>query len=86
MGVVAATVIGCIGCWQLRLLPRQGQWGRATWAKFHELFVFGRDVFLYTMGSQIVNLSQTLLLTRLVSLNAALTWSIYTRAYVVLSR
>jgi O-antigen/teichoic acid export membrane protein len=82
--VVSVLAINWFGCHKLKLLPRQGQWGRPSWEKFHELFAFGRDMFLFQLGSQFVNLSQTLLLTRLIGLNAALTWGICTRAYTIL--
>jgi O-antigen/teichoic acid export membrane protein len=83
-GAVAALALNWIICHRLNLFPRPGHWGQPTWEKFLELFAFGRDIFLFTLGSQFVNFSQTLLLTRLIGLNAALTWSICTRAYAVL--
>ena len=83
-GVISSLTINCIGCYRLKLFPRKGQWGRPSWEKFRELFVFGRDVFLFMMGNQFVNFSQTLLLTRLVGLKEALTWGICTRAYAIL--
>jgi O-antigen/teichoic acid export membrane protein len=82
--LIGALAINWIGCYKLKLFPRRGQWGRPSWEKFHELFAFGRDIFLYALGYQFVNFSQTMLLTRLIGLNAALTWGICTRAYLVL--
>ena len=83
-GVVSTLAINWLACSRLGLFPREGQWGRPSWAKFHELFAFGRDIFLFQVGSQFVNLSQTLFLTRLVGLDAALTWGICTKAYTIL--
>ncbi|MGP8200066.1 MAG: lipopolysaccharide biosynthesis protein [Limisphaerales bacterium] len=83
-GVLTVVVVNLIGCSRLKLLPRRGEWGRPNWNRFCELFVFGRDLFLYTVGSQLVNTSQTLLLTRLIGLDAAATWSVCTRAYLLL--
>ena len=82
--VVVTLAVNWIGCYTLRLFPRRGCWGRPEWKKFHELFAFGQDVFLFTVGNQFINLSQTLLLTRLIGLEAAATWGVCTRAYVVL--
>jgi O-antigen/teichoic acid export membrane protein len=84
--VVTVLVINWAGCRRLKLLPPKGQWGHPTWQKFHELFIYGRDIFLFMIGNQLVNVSQTLLLTRLIGLNAALTWGICTRALVVLTQ
>jgi hypothetical protein len=33
-----------------------------TWERFRELFDFGRDIFIYSIGSQLINASQTILL------------------------
>ncbi len=82
--VTSALAINWIVCRRLNLFPRQDQWGRPTWEKFRELFAFGRDIFLFSIGNQLVNFSQTLLLTRLAGLDAALTWGVCTRAYAVL--
>jgi O-antigen/teichoic acid export membrane protein len=76
--------LNSIGCYRLKFFPRRGQWGRPTWERFHELFAYGRDYFLFALGGQFVNASQTVLLTRLIGLEAAATWSICTRAYTLL--
>jgi O-antigen/teichoic acid export membrane protein len=83
-GVISALTFNWIGCYKLKLFPRKGQWGRPSWEKFRELFTFGRDVFLFMVGNQFINFSQTLLLTRLMGLKEALTWGICTRAYAIL--
>jgi O-antigen/teichoic acid export membrane protein len=83
-GFIAAVAMNWMACYKLNLFPRKGQWGRPSWEKFRELFAFGRDVFLFMIGNQFVNFSQTLLLTRLIGLKEALTWGICTRAYAIL--
>jgi len=83
-GVVTASAVNAFYCVKLKLLPGKGQWGRPTWEKFGELFVFGRDVFLFLLGLQVIYVSQTLLLTPLIGLEAALIWGVCTRAYIVL--
>ncbi|MFM1769399.1 MAG: hypothetical protein RJA22_1928 [Verrucomicrobiota bacterium] len=71
------------GCGRLRLLPPRGAWGRPSWARFRELFVYGRDIFLFFLGSQLVTGTQTLLVTRVLGLEAAAVWSICTRAFLL---
>jgi hypothetical protein len=83
-GVGAALAVNWLYCIKLHLFPQKGHWGRPTWEKFGELFAFGRDVFLFMVGVQFVSVSQTLLLTRLIGLEAALTWGVCTRGYIVL--
>jgi O-antigen/teichoic acid export membrane protein len=86
IGTILATVINGIACIRLKLLPDPGKWGRPAWDKFHELFVFGRDFFLCAVGNQLINASQTILLTRLLGLEAAAVWSICTRTYTMLQQ
>lgn len=80
-GVIAVNVTGCL---RLQLLPRAGEWGRLSRARFRELFVFGNDIFIYALGSQLITASQTILLTRLLGLETAAVWSICTRVYNML--
>jgi O-antigen/teichoic acid export membrane protein len=85
-GLMSVMALNWIGCFRLRLFPRPGAWGRPTWGKFRELFVYGRDYFLYALGNQFVNASQVVLLTRLIGLDAAAIWSVCTRVYILLTQ
>ena len=76
--------VGC--CARLGLLPKSDEWGVTTWERFRELFDFGRDIFIFSVGNQLINASQTILLTRLLGLESAAAWNICTRAYVVLTQ
>ncbi|MGN6556114.1 MAG: lipopolysaccharide biosynthesis protein [Verrucomicrobiota bacterium] len=84
MGLGGAFVNG-LGCLRLKLFPEADQWGAVTWEKFKELFAFGRDMFLYSIGMQFVTASQTVLLTRFLGLDVAAVWSICTRTYTMLT-
>jgi O-antigen/teichoic acid export membrane protein len=79
-------IVGAAGCLRLKLLPRGDEWGAVTGERFRELFNFGRDIFIYSLGSQLINASQTILLTRLLGLEAAAVWNVGTRAYLVLTQ
>lgn len=83
-GVVVSNLVNIWACARLQLLPRRGEWGRPSWERFHELFRFGRDFFVFSLGSQLVNASQVALLTRLVGLEMAAVWNVGTRAYTVM--
>lgn len=78
---------GCYGfcAYWLKLFPAKGCWGKPAWNRFWDLFRYGRDVFLYVLGTQLINASQTLLLTRVLGLDAAAVWSVCTRAYAVVT-
>lgn len=82
--VLLVLILNFLGCVRLRLLPQRGQWGRPSWTKFRELFSFGWDISLYSLGAQFVSASQTLLVTRLLGLEAATVWNVYTRAMTLL--
>jgi O-antigen/teichoic acid export membrane protein len=81
---VLSVAVNWIGCWRLSLFPQSGHWGRPTWEAFRELFVFGRDAFLIALGNQFMNFSQSLILTRLLGLNAAAIWGVCTKTYNLL--
>jgi O-antigen/teichoic acid export membrane protein len=82
---VLTLVFTTISCWKLGLFPK-GNWGRPSWVRFWELFAFGRDMFLYMIGFQVVTASQMILISRLLGLEAAAIWSICTRTYTLLTQ
>src|SRR5208282_5041857 len=57
-------------CLRLGLLPRRGAWGRPSWLLFRELFDFGKDSFLVSVGLQLMMASQTFIITRNLGLSA----------------
>jgi O-antigen/teichoic acid export membrane protein len=73
-------------CVRLGVLPSGGCWGRPSLARFREMFAFGKDVFLFALGSQLIHASQTLLITPLIGLEAAGLWTACTRAYTLISQ
>jgi O-antigen/teichoic acid export membrane protein len=72
-----------IACSALKIFPSRGTWGRASWPKFRELFKFGKDIFWIALGTQMINASQAIVVTRSLGLNAVAIWSVCTRTYVL---
>ena len=70
---VFAYALGC--------LPHRHQWGRPAWHHFRELFGLGRDVFLMSLGSLLVNATQTMVITRVLGLEASAVWTVCTRVF-----
>jgi O-antigen/teichoic acid export membrane protein len=68
-------------CWRLHLFPAPGRWGRPSWKPFRELFAFGKDLFLLSLGGQLILASQTMIITRFLGLTAAALWAVGTKAY-----
>jgi len=66
---------------KLRLLPSSQGWGRASWKTFKEVFMFGGDLFLLSLGYQLFNASQVVIISRTLGLSAAAVWTIATKIY-----
>lgn len=76
----------CIACAILRLYPSPNAWGRPSWLRFRELFAFGKDVFWIALGAQMINASQTIVVTRAMGLDTSGVWAIGTRAYTLVTQ
>ena len=86
--VYAATVTAVVSpawllwnCWRLDFLPRTGEWGHATWKMFIEVFNYGKDVFLFSLGGQLIISSQTIIVSRFLGLDMAAAWSVGTKMF-----
>lgn len=80
---ILSPVIICINCSRKGYYPARGSWGRPQWGLFKKLFCFGKDMLLMSTGSQLVNASQIVILSRLVGLDAAATFSVGTKYYTM---
>ncbi|MGH7950744.1 MAG: lipopolysaccharide biosynthesis protein [Limisphaerales bacterium] len=83
--VLSGIAVNITGCFRLGLLPKTGEWGAASRERFRELFAFGQGMFLISVGSQFINASQTILLTRLLGLEEVATWTVCIRAYTMVT-
>jgi O-antigen/teichoic acid export membrane protein len=79
-------LVGLAACWRLELFPPRGSWGRPTWPQFREIFVFGADVFLVAVGTQLIMASQSAIITRRLGLESAALWNVGTRVFNLLSQ
>jgi O-antigen/teichoic acid export membrane protein len=68
-------------CMKNGYYPDWGSWGRPSWYIFREVFGFGKDVFLMSIGGQLVNASQIMIISRCVGLEAAAAFSIGTKIF-----
>ncbi len=85
-GTFLGPMILFVACWQLKLFPAAGAWGRASWRDFKEIFDYGKDLFLVSVGTQLITASQTMIVTRQLGLEAAAAWSIGTKAFALVSQ
>jgi len=81
---IFAAVLHFFVCLRLGLLPPRGYWGKPTLARFHELFGLAKDFFLVSAGSQVLEASQLIIVTRTMGLTAAATWSVSTKIFALL--
>ncbi len=85
-GLFVTIVSNTTACFSLKILPSRGEWGRATRSKYRDLFGYGKDVFWIALGTQMINASQAIVVTRALGLNAAAVWSVCTRIYNLASQ
>jgi O-antigen/teichoic acid export membrane protein len=85
-GWLGGTAICFFACLRLGFWPKAGEWGRASREQFQELFSYGADLFLITIGVQLIISSQTVLISRQLGLEAATLWSVMTKAFTVISQ
>jgi len=87
LGAGAASLSsGLFSLWQtyrLRLFPAKDRWGRPNWITFKELFFYGTDMFLISVGHQLVTASQVPVITRTLGLETAAVWSIATKLFTL---
>ncbi len=78
---VVLIILQWIACGVLGLFPKRSNSGRVSWTHFREIFDFGKDLFLVSVGCQLIMASQTIIITRMLGLPAAAVWSIGLRAF-----
>ena len=71
------------GAYRLKLFPGRGRWGRPDRKTFRELFFYGTDLFLVSIGLQLITASQTLVITRTLGLEATAVWSIASQLFML---
>ncbi len=85
-GWLGATVICAVACLRLHLWPKTGEWGRVSVAQFREIFSYATDLFLIAIGTQLIVSSQTVLITRMLGLEAVAIWTAMTKAYTLVNQ
>jgi O-antigen/teichoic acid export membrane protein len=80
-GWLVGTVVLVVACLKLHLFPPHGAWGRPSLARFKGLFGFGKDMFLISLGEQLISASQTILISRTLGLEMVAVWSFGTKVF-----
>lgn len=66
-------------CRQLGFLPGPTEAKRFSSAQFREVFLYGKDIFLVSLGAQLLTASQTIIISRTLGLESAAAWTVGTR-------
>jgi O-antigen/teichoic acid export membrane protein len=80
-GLATGAIINFSSVLWLQLGPSARNIGRASWQLFREMFAFGNDLFLMSLGLQLLNQSQALIITATLGLEAAGLWAVATKAF-----
>jgi O-antigen/teichoic acid export membrane protein len=80
---ILCPIITFLICWKSGFYPSAGHWGRPNLLLFRKIFSFGQDVVWVSIGSQLVNASQIMILSRAVGLNSAATFAIGTKLFTM---
>jgi len=81
--VICAPAVYIYCCLRNSYYPKKGCWGRPTISEFKKIFNFGKDNFIISLGSRMVNASQLMIISRIVGLDAAATFAIGTKIYAM---
>jgi O-antigen/teichoic acid export membrane protein len=84
--VVAFLSNNCVqilGCLKLKLLPASGGWGSFQLTKVKILFDFAKDTFLMSLGWQLISATPIVLISKVIGLDAAATWSVGTKLFTL---
>lgn len=75
--------ISFLVCRQNGYYPRNWEKGGIDRALFRRIFLFGKDVLLMSLGWQLVNFSQIIILSRVAGLEAAATFAVGTKIFTM---
>jgi O-antigen/teichoic acid export membrane protein len=85
-GTPSAIILPIVNFWICRrnhYYPSTGFWGRPNWIYLRQIFLFGQDVLWMTLGSQMVNASQIMILSRVAGLSTASTFAVGTKLFTM---
>jgi O-antigen/teichoic acid export membrane protein len=81
-----SVVVIFVACVKLKLFPAPDAWGRISWRHFKEVFRYGSDLFVLSIGVQMIMMSQSMIVTRTLGLAMAAEWNVGTKMFTLLSQ
>jgi len=80
---VFIVVFSGLAVWAFGLLPQKGYWGRPRRSVFRQLFFYGSDLFLISLGQQLISYSAVPIISRTMGLEAVTVWSGATKVFLL---
>ena len=85
-GWAVGTGINTWACFHFRFWPKAEEWGFISSKQFREIFNYGADVFLISIGTQLTVSSPVVLVSRQLGVEAAALWSVMTKMFTLVSQ
>jgi O-antigen/teichoic acid export membrane protein len=82
--VVLLSTVSWLACRRLGFLPAKIRLSDFRFSKFRELFKLAADFFLINIGTQLLEASQLMIVSRTMGLPAAAIWSVSTKLFTLL--
>ena len=79
--LIASPVLCAWICYRNSYYPSSGHWGKVSHSIFKRTFHYGKDVLMVSVGSQLINASQIMIVSRWISLDAAAIFAVSTKVY-----
>ncbi|MEX1048182.1 MAG: lipopolysaccharide biosynthesis protein [Akkermansiaceae bacterium] len=76
-----AVIIYAVICSRNGYYPRWDRWFSPRWSIFKDMFAYGRDGMLLSIGGSLINATQITMISRILGLDAAASFSIATKLY-----
>jgi O-antigen/teichoic acid export membrane protein len=83
VNAVVGAAYNCFWVLKLQLFPSESSWGKANAKLFQELFAFGKDLFLLSIGLQLLNATQVVIIARTLGWTAVTVWTIATKTFLL---
>ncbi len=81
--LLASPAVTAWFCHRNGYYPSPGHWGKVSLPIFMHTFHYGRDVLMVNFGSQLINASQIMIISRWISLDAAAIFAVSTKVYTM---
>jgi O-antigen/teichoic acid export membrane protein len=80
---ILSSVTLALGCLAAGLIPKRGQWQGPTLRQFGCIAKLGKDIFLVNVGTQFLEASQLMIVSRTMGVGAAAIWAVCAKIFTL---